>query len=224
MCCTESAVEFLKREGKTDNVFFVGDPMYDAFKFYEKKVGNTPPEKLVSLNGDIVELPKTYYYMTCHREENAGREEILFEILSAMDSLDSPCIFPVHPRNRKILDNLKRKYKFENVVTCEPVGYLMSVFLTQHAIKIVTDSGGLQREAFFARKQCVTVFDHVAWPETMVDNRNQLAKPEKEDILSKLTKKMRICTDANPFGDGTAAEKIVDTISKFCMENEDALI
>ncbi len=151
MCCTESAVEFLKKEGKTENVFLVGDPMYDAFEFYKKKVGEQQPEELEDLDGNKAVCPKNYYYMTCHREENAGSDETLTEILSAMNSLEYPCIYPVHPRNQQRVARLQEQHKFENIITCKPVGYLMSVFLTLHARKIVTDSGGLQREAFLRK-------------------------------------------------------------------------
>ncbi|MDO4556767.1 MAG: UDP-N-acetylglucosamine 2-epimerase, partial [Lachnospiraceae bacterium] len=99
-------------------------------------------------------------------------------------------------------------------IVCEPVGYLMSVYLVNHSKKIVTDSGGLQREAFFAGKQCVTIFDYVVWPETMVGNRNQLAKAKKDDILKKLSSVQKI-TDNKAFGDGNAALKIVETISNY---------
>ena len=215
MCCTESAIEFLKKEGKTENVFLVGDPMYDAFEFYKKKVGEQQPEELEDLDGNKVACPKNYYYMTCHREENAGSDETLTEILSAMNSLEYPCIYPVHPRNQQRVACLQEQHKFENIITCKPVGYLMSVFLTLHARKIVTDSGGLQREAFFAEKQCVTVFDHVIWPETMIDNRNQLAKAEQGDIIAKLSNEQILRKDINPFGDSHSAEKIVKIISSF---------
>ena len=89
-----------------------------------------------------------------------------------------------------------------------------SIALVSHAKKIITDSGGLQREAFFAGKQCVTVFDNVIWPETMVGNRNQLAKPDKEDIIEKLIKKQILDSDYLPFGDGHSAERICSEIIK----------
>ena len=88
----------------------------------------------------------------------------------------------------------------------------MSVYLINHSKKIVTDSGGLQREAFFAGKQCVTIFDYVVWPETMINNRNQLAKPDKKDILQKLNAVQTI-TDDMPFGDGYSAKKMLEHIN-----------
>ena len=118
-------------------------------------------------------LPDKFYYLTCHRQENTKEDETLTQILRAMESLDHPCVYPVHPRNRERAERIVMQQSFKNIILCQPVGYLMSVYLTNNCEKIETDSGGLQREAFFAGKQCVTVFDYVAWPETMVDNRNQ---------------------------------------------------
>lgn len=211
LCCTESAREFLMKEGITETAFVVGDPMYDAFLYYSEKVGDNIPEKLKDLVGNEIEVPAQFYYMTCHREENAGTDKTLTEILSAMNSLKYPTIYPVHPRNRARVQRIVESEKMDNIICCEPVGYLMSVYLVNHSEKIVTDSGGLQREAFFAKKQCVTVFDYIVWPETMKDNRNQLAKPEKEDILTKLNREQVIHEDYS-FGDGKSYQKIVEKI------------
>lgn len=213
LCCTESAKEFLRKEGITDTAYVVGDPMYDAFLYYSEKVGNDVPENLTDLNGQGINLPEHFYYMTCHREENAGTDKTLTEILEAMDSLEYPTIYPVHPRNRARVQRIVEAEKLEHIICCEPVGYLMSVYLVNHSEKIVTDSGGLQREAFFAKKQCVTVFDYVVWPETMKGNRNQLAKPDKEDILTKLNKEQVLQEDYS-FGDGKSYQKIVEKIEK----------
>lgn len=217
-CCTESAINFLRKEGKTRNVYLVGDPMYDAFLFYGEKVGDNQQESLVDLNGLEVELPTEYYYMTCHRQENAGSDEVLLEILDAANSLEAPCVYPVHPRNQARVARLINKYDFKNVITCKPVGYLMSVYMTLHCKKVITDSGGLQREAFFAGKQCVTVFDYVVWPETMVDNRNQLARPDKKDILDKLSAIQHVRESMTPFGDGDSATKIAKLILDYCSQ------
>lgn len=214
LCCTDSAMEFLKKEGISDNAYVVGDPMYDAFKYYSDKVNGGVTETLIDLSGNEVEIPDRFYYMTCHRQENAGSDKPLIEILNAIDELDAKCIYPVHPRNKERVKNIVEKKGFSNVIICEPVGYLMSVHLVNNCEKILTDSGGLQREAFFAGKQCVTIFNYVVWPETMINYRNQLAKPDKDDILRKL-KYRQIVTDDMPFGDGCSAEKIVDCITKF---------
>lgn len=94
-----------------------------------------------------------------------------------MNSLSCPTIYPVHPRNKERALRICKGKNYNNIILVEPIGYLKSISLVNNAKKIVTDSGGLQREAFFAGKKCVTVLDFVLWPETMVGNRNQLAKP-----------------------------------------------
>ena len=214
LCCTESALKFLAKEGIADNAYLVGDPMYDAFKYYSEKVGDSIPEDLIRLDGEKTSIPEEFYYMTCHRQENTGNDEVLTEILDAMESLDAKCIYPVHPRNRQRVQRLIDDKKYKNIIVCDPVGYLMSVYLVNHSKKIVTDSGGLQREAFFAEKQCVTIFDYIVWPETMIDNRNQLAKPDKNDILDKLSKPQEL-KENHAFGDGHSAQKILKCINDY---------
>lgn len=215
MCCTKSAVEFLKKEGLTRNVYLVGDPMYDAFIYYGDRLKDDFKESIFGLEGKRVNIPREYYYLTCHREENTGTDEALLEVLGAMNNLDAVTIYPVHPRNRERVEELCRQHKFEKIVLTQPVGYLTSIALVKNAKKIVTDSGGLQREAFYAGVQCVTIFDYVVWPETMVGNQNQLSRPNKQDILSKLAAKVEKDENYQPFGDGHAADKIVNILNKF---------
>ena len=126
-----------------------------------------------------------------------------------MNSLDAPTIYPVHPRNQERAKRLVNANNYKNIILTQPVKYSDSVHLTQNAIKIATDSGGLQCEAFFAGIQCVFIFDKVVWPETMVDNRNQLCSPNKTAILEALSKEQHIDLNYKPFGDGHAAEKIL---------------
>lgn len=211
LCCTESAMEFLQKEGLRGNSYLVGDPMYDAFKYYSEKVGDNIPENLTGFDGNSIDVPEAFYYMTCHRQENTGDDNVLAEILDAMETLDAKCIYPVHPRNRQRVQRLMDEKKYQNIIVCDPVGYLMSVYLVNHSKKIVTDSGGLQREAFFSEKQCVTIFDYIVWPETMIDNRNQLAKADKNDILNKLAAVQDV-KENHAFGDGKSAQKILKHI------------
>lgn len=142
-------------------------------------------------------------------------DEKLDQIFQAMDSLDAPTVYPVHPRNQERALRLQEAGRYENIILIQPVGYKTSISLVKGTKKIVTDSGGLQREAFFAQKPCVTVFNWVGWPETMVHNCNQLAKPDKADILSKLGAQVWFDPAYQPFGDGHAAEKIVGHIRAF---------
>lgn len=214
-CCTESAYDFLQNEGLAEKSEVVGDPMYDAFLAYSARVGDTAPETLISLDGEEITLSEEFYYMTCHREENTKDIGTLKNILDALQELDAPTVYPVHPRNHAKVKEMEVAYGYDKVIFCEPVGYMMSVYLVNHAKKIVTDSGGLQREAYFARKQCVTVFDYVVWPETMTGSRNQLSAPIKDEILTKLAKPVSFENYDFPFGYGNSAEKIINAIDRY---------
>ena len=215
LVCTSSGVDFLKKEGFDQSVHLVGDPMYDAFCYYSAHLTGNETDELQDFDGGKVTLPETYYYMTCHRQENTDTDEKLDAIFSAMEELDAPVVYPVHPRNHTRAQRLVKEKGYRNILLTQPVGYKASVALVNGAKKIVTDSGGLQREAFYAGKQCVTIFDYVAWPETMVNNCNQLAKPDKADILAKLATPVTFDPSYQPFGDGHSGEKIVAHITEF---------
>lgn len=209
---TQSSVLEMKREGLSDRGVFTGDPMYDAFELYKDKKC-LKDIRLKTFGSNDIALPDNYYYLTCHREENTN-DDNLTEILDAMEELDASTVYPVHPRNRDRVLDICSNRKYKNIIFTEPVGYFESLCLVNNAKKIVTDSGGLQREAFFAGKQCVTILGFVCWPETMIGNRNQLAEANRKDILRKINDEQTVDNKYKPFGDGHAAEKIV-----YALEN-----
>lgn len=211
--CVESAMENLKKENLADRSFFAGDSMLDAFLYYSKLVDINKRNDITTFDGNAAIIPDEYYYMTCHRQENSN--ENLMQILLAAEELDNPVIYAVHPRNRKRILELQEKQSFKNISFINPAGYLSSVALMNNAKKVVTDSGGLQREAFFAGKQCVTVFDYAWWPETLHGGMNRLVKPEKNDILDKLSLPATNDPDYKPFGDGHACEKMSKIIREY---------
>lgn len=212
-CATEDSLDKLKSEGLGDRSYCVGNIMYDSFLHFADLPWDNP--RIFDFKGKLFEVPDHYYYMTCHRQENTYDDKPLTEILSAMNSLDAPTIYAVHPRNQERALKIVTGMGLSNIKLVQPVGYSDSVHLTINAKKIVTDSGGLQCEAFYAGVQCVFVLDYVVWPETMVGNRNQLAKPISDDILEKLSREQVIDPSYQPFGDGRAAEKICDIIDQF---------
>ncbi len=213
--CTESSLHFLEREGLGNTATVVGDPMYDAFCYYTERLDGSELEEITDFAGNPITMPQTFYYMTCHRQENTDTDEKLREIFEAMETLDAPTIYPVHPRNHQRAQRLQQTYGYRNLVLTQPVGYKTSISLVNRAKKVVTDSGGVQREAFFAKKPCVTVLDFVVWPETMVHGCNLLAKPEKSDILEKLSETVAFDPAYRPFGDGHSAEKIVEIMKEY---------
>ena len=213
--CTESSFRFLEKEGLGSISTVVGDPMFDAFLYYTGRLDGSELREIVDFDGHPVTLPDSFYYMTCHRQENTDTDDKLRGIFDAMETLDVPTVYPVHPRNRDRANRLAREGGYEKLILTQPVGYQTSISLVNHAKKIVTDSGGVQREAFFAGKPCVTVLNFVVWPETMHNGCTQLAKPEKTDILSKLSQTVTFDPAYRPFGDGHSAEKIVEIINKY---------
>ena len=211
--CTDLNMKELINEGLEKSSIISGDLMFDAYCHYSgyKRISDLQFPKLsggyTSVNED------EYYYLTCHREENTKDDDCLLIILKAMNSLDCTTVYPVHPRNKKIAERLVRENRLERIILIEPVGYIESLALLNGCKAVVTDSGGLQREAFFAEKKCVTVLNFAVWPETLVDGRNSLASPE--NIVDRLFEKQKINKGYLPFGDGKASVKIVDEINRF---------
>ena len=215
LCATQDAKDKLAKENLGDRAHVVGNIMYDSFLHFAGRPWDHP--NIVGLDGQKITVPEEFYYMTSHRQEKTDTDAPLTEILSAMDSLDAPTNYAVHPRNHARALRVVAENGFRNIILTQPVQYSDSVQLVSRAKKVVTDSGGLQCEAFYAGVQCVLVMDYVVWPETMVDNRNQLARPDRADILEKLSREQHIDPDYRPFGDGHAAEKICQIITQtFC--------
>lgn len=216
--CVESAMRSLKKENLLTNAHLVGDPMYDAFLYYQRKAPKTAGLKLPDMDGNPVQIPADFYYLTCHRQENTDDPSKLAQILDAMHGLTAPTIYPVHPRNAQDVRALRKQRGYHHILFLQPVGYLHSIAFVSQAQRVVTDSGGVQREAFFAGVPCVTVLDFECWPETMVGRRNQLARPETADILSKLQAAQTVESAYQPFGDGHACDRIAKIIDDYLRD------
>lgn len=212
-CPTQTAVDNLKKEGITENVLNVGDVMCDALLFYKglaaKRYGGDGTKELEYFIDKPGEIDGEYYLATIHRAENTDGSKSLENILSAFESFSAPVIFPVHPRTRPIVSALAQKNNYRNIHFVSPVGYLHMISLSSNAKKIVTDSGGLQKEAYLMRVPCVTVREQTEWVETLSGNWNTLAHPDKDDITSKV-ESLRPDEKSHKdyYGDGHAAEKI----------------
>lgn len=219
LASTKSGYDEMAKEGLQSKGELVGDPMFDAFVEYSSKL---TPQKITLqlLTGATVAVPEQYYYLTCHREENTNDDKALLEIFKATEMLDVPTVYPVHPRNKKRALRLFEQNSFTKLILTEPVGYLESACLVKHAKKVITDSGGLQREAFYAGKKCVTILDFVCWPETMVDGRNELSRPVAEEIVEKLSNKQIVNDIYLPFGDGHSADRIVESMERHFIERK----
>lgn len=215
-CPTETAVSHLKREGITQGVHLVGDCMCDAVLYYTKEMEHFPEnyfwDRLEGIFGEV-QRPDNWYLATIHRAENTDRIDKVEEILSAFEELDAPVLFPVHPRTKPFIKKLQDRNQYKNIIFTEPVGYLDMLYFTRGAKKAVTDSGGLQKEAYILETDTVTVRDQTEWVETLAGNHNILCKPQKSDILEKVYCREIAAGDRPPlYGDGHSARKICEVI------------
>jgi len=208
LCPTESAVSNLAREGITTGVRMVGDVMYDAY-LQNAALARGTTDVMARL--DLT--PGGYQLLTVHRADNVDQVANLVSILQGVADSGATVIFPVHPRTRASLLGARDIPK--NVRLVDPIGYLEMLVVEEHAEAIVTDSGGVQKEAYFARRPCITVRESTEWTETVDLGWNVLVGREPAAIAEA----MRSFRPAGPrpavFGDGHAAERIVDELTAF---------
>ena len=211
-CPTETAVKNLQNEGITSRIYNIGDVMCDAVLFYsiemEKQSRDIWFSRLRKIHG-VHEPINKWYLATIHRAENTDSAEKVAEILSAFEQLEYPVIFPVHPRTRGLVDQLYKNNNYKNLLLVEPMGYLDMLYFAKNAVKIVTDSGGLQKEAYILGTPCITIREQTEWVETMNGNCNILTQPQKWEIIEKVENiEVDINGRKNYYGNGDAADKL----------------
>jgi UDP-GlcNAc3NAcA epimerase len=211
-CPTQTSVDNLTKEGISIGVHQVGDVMYDCILFYTERTKSIEQEILKNLNI----RSKSYYLATVHRAENTDdstRLRNIFEALNEIATKDCPVVLPLHPRTVKYA----KKHGLEPV-NCvkiiQPVSYLEMIALENNALKILTDSGGVQKEAYWLRVPCITLRNETEWVETVESGWNILAGADKQRIIESV----RCChrqRDISPepiYGDGNAAKQICDIL------------
>jgi UDP-GlcNAc3NAcA epimerase len=210
-CPTDTAVANLRAEGMTQGVQNTGDVMYDVALFYKDKA------KLKSKCLKTLGLKEGKFALaTCHRAENTDNLDRLKEILDGLNEISSslPVIFPVHPRTRKLVKKFGLEKKLESLRVTDPLPFLDMIALEQAARVILTDSGGVQKEAFFYKVPCITMRDETEWVETVRLGWNTVAGASRDRILSAAFLPIRRHVEVPlPYGDGKASEKIVATLS-----------
>jgi len=208
---TQTAVDNLKREGINDGVYLTGDVMLDSFLQFSQVA-----ERNSKIFDELALSKGGYLLATVHRARNTEIEENLKNIVEAFSSTDEKIVFPIHPRTVKYLKQYRLYGQLRdapNVRLIAPVGYLDSIILTQNAKKILTDSGGLQKEAYFSKVPCITLDEATGWPETVEDGWNTLVASNREKITEAIRHFEPRGKQRKVFGDGKAAERIVDIIS-----------
>lgn len=169
-CPSAIAVQHLKNEGVTTNVYLCGDVMKDMLQLA------TP--FLRDLMGD-----EKYYFATIHRPYNTDSRERMLEILNRFQQLSAKVVFPIHPRTSNLLQkyNIDRS-DYDNIIMIPPVGYFDSLSYQKNALAVLTDSGGMQKEAYWLGKKCVTVRKETEWVETLEGGWNTLCFDQLDNI------------------------------------------
>jgi UDP-N-acetylglucosamine 2-epimerase (non-hydrolysing) len=208
-CPTETAVSYLANEGITKGVHLVGDVMVDALEF-NKEIA----EKCSLILERLGITPDQYLVLTVHRPANTDSREHMESIIGAMGEAKIPVVFPVHPRTRKYLEEFGIWQRLPaNIFITMPLGYLDMVKLMRHASKILTDSGGIQKEAYLLGVPCITLRENTEWVETVEEGWNVLVGADRDTIVDSINYFCPIKDLSDIFG-CSAAKKIVNVITK----------
>ena len=221
-CPTKSAARILHGEGIKQGVYWTGDVMYDIYnKFKAKSLELKAKGMLKTLNLK----PKTYLLTTVHRQENTDNKENLTNIVKALAEIKDTVIFPVHPRTKKYFKEYglnKIIIKSPQIRLIEPIGYLEMLILESNAKLILTDSGGVQKEAYWARVPCITLRNETEWMETVKSGWNYLAGTDVKKILNLVENFSKPKSHPNFLGDGQAYLKIAKIIKNFLSNEKNA--
>ncbi len=208
-CPTENAVENLKKEGIEENVYLSGDVMVDSL-LSNKEIA----ESKSTILDDLGLKSKEYIVATIHRASNTDNEQNLKNIVDALSELNETVVFPLHPRTEKSLKiyGLYDKLK-TSVILSEPLGFFEFIKLMSHSKILLTDSGGIQKEAYVLKVPCITLRENTEWIETVKDGWNVLVGSNKEEITRMATEFHPLLErHRNRFGNGNASKNIVSTI------------
>jgi UDP-GlcNAc3NAcA epimerase len=211
LCPTKTAIDNLYREGMASKAHMTGDVMLDILQeCIEIAKKRSHVLKNVGLQ------TKNYFLATVHRAENTDNPKRLENIVNALCDLGN-VVFPCHPRTKKHFKDMNLWGDLEkNAHPIEPLGYLDMLLLEKNAKKILTDSGGVQKEAYMLRTPCITMRDETEWVETVEDDWNVLVGACKERIIDAAQNFEPSRKQRDVFGDGNASQKIVQCI--LCRE------
>ncbi len=202
-CPTKQSLINLHAEQMAEGAFHVGDVMYDAALYAREKAA----KKSQILNELKLEVGK-YVVATVHRQEHTGTREDLAKIVSYLNACSYPVILPMHPRTRKACED--HKIDLGPIKVIDPLGYLDMTWLVANAHEVITDSGGLPKEAYFHGVPCTTIGNYTPWPETVERGWNRLwTEGEWKEPRQKIS----------DYGDGRASEIIVSHIKAY-LENK----
>ncbi|HOI60546.1 MAG TPA: UDP-N-acetylglucosamine 2-epimerase (non-hydrolyzing) [Methanoculleus sp.] len=210
-CPTATAVRNLAAEGVTEGVFLVGDVMVDAMN-HNRAIA----EERSRILEDAGVRPGEYLVVTVHRPSNTDSRENMAAIIGALGEAGVPVVFPVHPRTRKFLLGYDLLAAMpENIRITEPLGYLDMLRLMAHAKKILTDSGGVQKEAYMLGVPCITLRENTEWVETVEAGWNVLVGAEREGIVDVIRQFSPGFLQKRIFGEGDASLRIREILTGY---------
>jgi UDP-N-acetylglucosamine 2-epimerase len=209
-CPTVTAAQNLRAEGRATGVYVVGDVMYDAAMFY-----GTMAEGRSTVLAQLGLTPRKYLLATVHRPRNTDDTERLKSILAAFSEADQPVILPAHPRTAQAMEQASLPVP-PNVIVTNPVGYLDMIVLERNARMILTDSGGVQKEAYYHRVPCITLREETEWIETVESGWNVLVGADRQEIARAVRDFRPPSEHPDYYGDGHAADRIVEMLA--CAE------
>jgi len=210
-CVSQTAVKQLADEGIVQHVYWVGDVMLDA------NLANRPLARQKSTILSQLGLASgSYGLVTVHRAANTDDPARLTNIVTALSRVDETVVFPVHPRTRGVLEKLDAKFA-GNVRLIDPIAYYDMMVLEENARLIATDSGGVQREAYFMQKPCITLRDETEWTETVHAGWNKLVGVDVDMIMHEWKNFSPPANQPPIFGDGSAGEKIANILGQISL-------
>jgi UDP-GlcNAc3NAcA epimerase len=202
---SEAAVDTLHSEGITDGVYWTGDVMYDTLLAVRDRIADRS-----TILADLDLTADEFILATVHRQRNTDRRSALETILDGLATAPLPVVFPAHPRT---VDRLQEYGLWERATAdleiVDPLGYPDFIRLLDTAVRVVTDSGGVQKEAFFLETPCVTLREETEWTETVDCGWNELVGADRDRIRDALRADRTPETASNPYGDGRASRHIV---------------
>jgi UDP-GlcNAc3NAcA epimerase len=209
LCSTQTAMDNLDREGVHGQAHLVGDVMADVSLAFREIAAERS-----AILGELGLEPGTYFAVTAHRAGNVDDPARLERLVALLEALPQPVVFPVHPRTRARLEAAGLLDRLDGVTLVPPLGYLDFLELARHARAILTDSGGVQKEAYLLGVPCVTLRDTTEWVETVDAGWNVLVDLDREAALAALE---RTPPPERPelYGGGRAAERVRDAVSAY---------
>ena len=210
----QAVINLLNESINKDRIIKTGDIMADSMRIFKEKAN----ERNFLLKKFNIEN-QNFILLTLHRQENVDFKEILYSILKGISNIKLPIIFPLHPRTKEKINKFGLNHLLKNFIILEPLGFIDMMFLEKNASLIVTDSGGIQKEAYFQKTPCITLRKETEWVELIEHGWNKLTNPNnykeiENSINHELNNNLKR-KNINLYGQGYASKEILESIMKF---------